>query len=485
MKPNILWLCADQLRYDTLGCYGDPFVETPHIDRLTAMGTRFTRAYCQSPVCAPSRASFLTGRYPRTVRVRQNGQDIPAYERLVPKILTEHGYVCGLSGKLHLSACHPSVCPGIERRIDDGYAAFHWSHEPGHTDGSGWPGNEYVAWLKENGIEHTERLRDDCRFVEHGIPQAFSQTQWCTDKAIGFIQAAQAEGKPWLFSVNWFDPHHAFDPPDDLMDKYIAKLDEMPLPGYTEGELDGKPLFQRKDHGGSYDRPGHYAYTAMNGRDHKMLRAAYYAMIELIDIHVGRLLDYLEESGQLDNTLILFHTDHGEMLGDHGIYLKGPYFYEQAVRVPLIAAYGKRFTPGAVYEGLTELTDLAPTILEACGIAPEPGMQGVSLYREMMNPAGNHRDSVYCEYYNANIRHRDPKAYLTMVRDDRYKLVRAHFLEDGQVQGELYDLLMDPSETINRYHDAAYLEIKTHMLERMTDRMAATADPLPVRRAAW
>jgi arylsulfatase A-like enzyme len=476
-RPNVLWLCADQLRYDTLGCYGDPIVETPNIDRLAAMGIRFSRAYCQSPVCAPSRASFLSGRYPRTVRVRQNGQDIPEEERLVTKILADNGYACGLAGKLHLSACHPSVCPDTERRIDDGYRAFHWSHEPGFTDRESWSGNEHRTWLLENGVVHTERIHDACRFVEHGIAPEYSQTKWCTDKAIEFIQAAQAEGTPWLFSVNWFDPHHSFDPPAGLLEKYAAKLDAMPLPEYTQGELDGKPLFQHKDHTGSYDKPGHYAYTAMDGNDHRMLRAAYYAMIELLDIHVGRLLDFLEETGQLGHTLILFHSDHGEMLGDHGIYLKGPYFYEQAVRVPLIAAYGNRFSSGAVHEGLTELTDLAPTILDLCGLPEEPGIQGVPLL--------SRRDSVYCEYYNANIRHRNPKAYLTMVRDERYKLCRAHFLEDGQVQGELYDLQDDPGETFNLYHDAAYIDVKARMLELMTDRMAAAADPLPVRKAAW
>ena len=121
-RPNILWICTDQQRFDTLQCYGNPYVSTPNIDRLATRGVLFENAYCNSTVCAPSRGSFLTGRYPRTVGLRKNGQNIPDREVLVTKILHDAGYTCGLSGKLHLSTCFPKVCHGTERRIDDGYA---------------------------------------------------------------------------------------------------------------------------------------------------------------------------------------------------------------------------------------------------------------------------------------------------------------------------------------------------------------------------
>ena len=128
-RPNILWICSDQQRWDTLGCYGNTFVHTPNLDRLAKNGAFFEYAFSQSPVCTPSRGSFLTGRYPRTCRARQNGADIPAEEVLVTKMLADAGYTCGLSGKLHLSTCNPSWCTTMERRIDDGYTVFHWSHD--------------------------------------------------------------------------------------------------------------------------------------------------------------------------------------------------------------------------------------------------------------------------------------------------------------------------------------------------------------------
>ena len=109
-RPNVLWICTDQQRYDTIGALGNSRINTPNVDRLVRSGVSMTRAFCQSPVCTPSRAAFLTGRYPRTCRARQNGADIPADEVLVTRILADAGYVCGLSGKLHLSTCNPSVC---------------------------------------------------------------------------------------------------------------------------------------------------------------------------------------------------------------------------------------------------------------------------------------------------------------------------------------------------------------------------------------
>ena len=138
---NILWICTDQQRFDTLGCTGNEWVHTPNLDRLASEGVLFENAYAQSPVCAPSRGSFLTGRYPRTCGPRQNGQDIDAKERLLPRILADNGYYCGLAGKLHLSACHDNTGRLMEPRIDDGYHFFQWSHHPQPHHGTNWPAN--------------------------------------------------------------------------------------------------------------------------------------------------------------------------------------------------------------------------------------------------------------------------------------------------------------------------------------------------------
>lgn len=485
---NVLWICTDQQRYDTLGCYGNKLVRTPNLDRLAERGMLFERAYAQCPVCAPSRASFLTGRYPRVCGVRQNGQDMGKEAVLLPKLLKENGWLCGLTGKLHISACHDSVCANTEPRIDDGYEYFRWSHHPQPLGGTNWPLNEYNMWLFGQGLDYTTPDRADCAYVQEGMPEPLHQTTWCTDQALQFMNAAKQYRRPWFLSVNYFDPHHPFDPPKEYLERYLDRLDEIGDPDYREGELEKKPVFQSIDHCGAYDTPGQFAYDEMSARDHRMVRAAYYAMIDLIDHQVGRLLEWLEENGQTEETLVIFTSDHGESLGDHGMYLKGPYFYESSVHVPLILS-----CPGTVLEGersgaLVELTDLAETICDAVGIQAHPGMQGKSLWPLLRGqvPRDRHRKSVYSEYYNCNINHRNPLAFATMVYDGRYKLVRVHDPEGTQAcTGELYDLHGDPGEHRNLYYDEQYGKEKTRMLELLSDRMAQTCDPLPVRKAYW
>lgn len=477
-KPNILWICTDQQRWDTLGCYGNEYVNTPNIDRLAAEGVRFARAYCQSPVCTPSRAGFLTGRYPRATRCRQNGQDIPADEVLVTRMLADGGYRCGLAGKLHLSACHPDVCPEMERRIDDGYTEFHWSHHPMPGWGSH---NEYWAWLEGKGHRFHTPSRDDSAWVKTGMPESLHQTTWCTDKALDFVSARADDCKPWLFSLNYFDPHHPFDPPAEYLEPYLARLDELPLPNHRPGELADKPAYQQADHQKDFGPEEGQPFSDMTDRDHRLVRASYWAMCDLIDRQVGRLLEGLERSGMRENTIVIFMSDHGEMLGDHGMYLKGPYFYEEAVRVPLIIHYPQAIAPGVVGE-LVELTDLAPTLVDACGVSPADRMQGRSLWGRLTGEAAlAPRKDVYCEYYNAMPRTDTAPPFLTMVRDERYKVVVDH----GTDAGELYDLQEDPAESHNLWHSAAHQAVKLRMLLRVSDRQAETVDPAPARRAVW
>ena len=308
-----------------------------------------------------------------------------------------------------------------------------------------------------------------------------SQTAWCAEKAISFIEANAPFEAPWLLSVNPFDPHHPFDPPTEYLERYLDRLEDIPSPNYLPGELDEKPLFQKACHKGAYNVMGAFAFDEMSDNDHRLIRAAYWAMIDLIDAQVGRMLAALERTGQLDDTIVIFTSDHGEMLGDHGLYLKGPFFYEPAVRVPFIVSWPRQIPAGLVSDALVEAVDIAPTLLEAAGLPMAPGMQGRSLWPLLAGgqDLNRHRDDIYSEYYNASVMFSDPDplAFLTMVRTERYKLVVVHGLDAG----ELYDLGRDPGETQNRWSDEEYREVKVSMLIRLCDRMAWTVDPLPVR----
>lgn len=464
--PNILWLCTDQQRYDTIHALGHSLARSPNVDRLIDEGVAFTQAYCQSPVCTPSRASFLTGRYPRTTRCRQNGQKIPDDEVLVSRMFADAGYRCGLAGKLHLASCSDGR---VESRIDDGYHDFHWSHHP-QPD---WPENAYTQWLTAHGQNWDDLYSGSSTgFVRQGVPAEYHQTTWCAEMTCDFIRANT--GRPWFFSFNCFDPHHPFDPPPEYMERYDPA--EMPLPKRRDGELDSKTTFQRLDAVWAHNSPGEFHTGAMTDDDRRQVAAANLAMCELIDDQVGRIMQTLEETGERDNTIVIFMSDHGEMLGDHGIYFKGPHFYDEAVHVPLVISWPKRFQSGLRVNGLTELVDLVPTLLDASGLSIPTRVQGQSLLPYLTGEADPeiHREFVYSEYYNSWT-HSD--AYGTMLRTSDAKIVVYH----GTDQGELYDLKSDPDEFENLWDFPEHQSLKLRMMQKCFDASVLSMDPDPPR----
>ena len=499
-RPNILWFCADQLRYDTIHALGNPHIRTPNLDRLAAEGVAFTHAFCQSPICTPSRASFLTGRYPANVRGCMNGnEEWGEGAPLVTQLLADKGYDCGLSGKFHLAGASGREEP---RPKEDGYRVFHWSHGPEDRFPSG---HAYADWLAGQGYSLRD-LRED----PASIPPELHQTTWCTDRAIDFMSEKRRKG-PWLMSVNVFDPHAPFDPPQEFLDRY----DPAKVP---------PPLFRQSDLTTQAGIPGDFQNPARQPEefDAQKVIAAYYAMIELIDENIGRLLDALEETEQRENTVFIFTSDHGEMLGDHGLLLKGCRFYEGLVRVPLIMSWPGRFpaqdelpstdgsdeddTPeaddaehetalsgaavadsaerpaGLVSDALVELIDIAPTLLELADMPVPHGMQGRSLLPILRGeaPTHEHRDFVRCEYYRAlnpdlPNRQQYEGSFATMYRDERYKIIVYH----GHEQGELYDLQEDPGEFVNLWDDPDSANLRFDLTRRNFDALAFSVDTGP------
>ena len=456
-RPNILWICTDQQRYDTIGALGNPHVHTPNLDRLAAEGVAFTHAFCQSPICTPSRASFLTGMYPSTIHACTNGNEVWAGAApLISRLLADAGYDTGLAGKLHLAGSQGR----IEPRGDDGYRIFEWSHHPENN----WPaGHAYADWLRGRGYDP-----DLVKASPEALPVELHQSIWCAERAIVFIE--QAGDRPWLMSVNPFDPHAPFDPPAEI----LAHYDPARLPGplFRESDLASQARLSDVDFQNPVRRPEEF--------DAKMVQAAYYAMIELLDMAVGRMMQAVERLGQRERTIVIFTSDHGEMLGDHGLLLKGCRFYEWLVRVPLLISWPGRFQAGLVSDALVELTDLTPTLLDACGLPMPERVQGRSLLPILTGQAAphEHRDFVRCEYYRAL----NPDApgrqgifegtYATMFRDRRYKLVVYH----GHPLGELFDLQADPGEFDNLWNDPAHAAVRFDLLKRSFDALAFAVD---------
>ena len=469
-RPNILWICSDQQRGDTIHALGNEHIHTPNLDRLCAEGVAFTRAYCQNPICTPSRASFLTGLYPSRLPANINGNarmNLPEGVHLVTRLLADAGYDCGLSGKLHLA----SAWNGEEARVDDGYRRFWYCHGPCQGIGKG---NQYAAWL--DGIGRLDDVMDRSnwdpaqrRGVKYrgNIPFALHQTTWCCDRAIEFMR--EPRDGPWLMSVNIFDPHPPYDAPEDYAARYEPS--ELPSPPFRETDI----ALQRR----IAQTHVFQSKPRAPGTAEQQNTASYYGMIELIDENVGRMLDELERTGQRENTVVIFTSDHGNLIGDHGLNAKGCRFYEGLVRVPLIVSRPKHMREGFACEGLVELTDLAPTLADMAGIAMHR-CDGQSLAPVLSGDADRTgREYVRSEFYDTLDMHvgksdRPPhvSSFATMTMDKRHKLVVYH----GSDYGELYDLVTDPHEHDNLWDDAASGDVKRRLTRVMDETAPVTVD---------
>lgn len=473
-RPNILWYCTDQQRFDTIAALGNQHIHTPNLDRFVSESATFTHAYCQSPICTPSRASFLSGMYPSAIGVNGNGfLTFPQHfeDRLVSHVLRDAGYDCGLIGKLHLA----SPFLRREHRVDDGYSYFQYSHD--HKGGNE-AGNEYVEWIKQQGIDHNTILRErDIKSVEEyrdgqnkknfgglmeptaendNVPPHLHQTHWCTEKAIEFIQRNRPDDQPWMLSINPFDPHPPFDAPY----QYYQQYDPESMPGahFEDSDLE----FQQSLADAHIDFQTKARHP--DELQHKHLQASYYAMIQFIDEEFGRILDYLDETNQRENTIIIFMSDHGETLGDHGLLLKGCRFYEGLVRVPLMIAWQGHIQP-QIYNDLVGLIDIVPTLYELVGMDIPRYVQGQSLASLLTKATSDKslREFVRTEHYGAT--NYPDHTHATMYRDKRWKLVTYHHKNII----ELYDLENDPWEHHNLADSPEHQTIKWDLLQRSYD----------------
>jgi len=454
-RANILWICTDQQRYDTIGALGNKYIRTPNLDRLVETGTAFTHAHCQSPICTPSRGSFLTGMYPSTIHACINGNDHWGDAApLITKTLADAGYDCALAGKFHLASAmahEPELRPK-----DDGYRRFWYSHAPHQGIGKG---NQYTDWLKSIGQDY-EELKNKYGY----IPARWHQTTWCADRAIEFMK--EKRKGPWLCSVNIYDPHGPFDPPQEYVDRF--DIDSLPKPLFRESDLTAQKRLADINFQTKARRPKY--------PDAKLNLAKYWAQIELIDANVGRMLDTLEQTGQRESTLVIFTSDHGEMAGDHGLKKKGCRFYEGLVRVPLIFSWPGRIRQGLRSSGLVELVDIAPTLLEVTGLSVPEKMQGRSLFKILQGKGDpdRHRDFVRCVYYKVLD---GLESYATMIRTHKYKLVNYH----GHQTGELFDMTKDPHEFENQWDNPEYSTVRFDLMKQSFDALAFAVDTGPRR----
>lgn len=454
--PNILLLMTDQQRWDSLSCYGGDVVQTPNLDHLASEGARFENCYCNAPICTPSRASILTGKEVPGHGVYRLHDLMPRAERLFPEVLQKQGYRTGLFGKLHVSG---RVHEAENRHPHDGFDVYDWCIEGAiHLDS---PLNGYARWLKTHHPAFFERLKNEGRGLLH-IPREFHFTHWAAEASIDFIRRSVAEGKPFFCKTSIFDPHNPYE---DYPIEYEGRVHENALSRRIEDSRRNIAPTLERERNGSYFG----SFDEFSDADIRNMRRGYYASVALMDDEYGRIIDVLRELDVLDNTLVVFVSDHGDMLGDHDLMVKGAFFYDAGVRVPLILRWPAKIPRGSVPDTIVQPHQIAQTVLAAAGIEM-PSREGATLFDALsqQNTSTAPNGTAVCLYRNAGIGEQgdywDPPLHATMLRQGNYKLTVYH---GDPGRGELYDLRSDPDELHNLWDDPERMKTRLELIEAL------------------
>jgi arylsulfatase A-like enzyme len=459
---------TDQQRYDSLGCYGFEAAHTPNLDRLAAEGAQFDRCYVTNPICTPSRSSMFTGKHLHGHGVYTVYGNLPDDEVLFTEHLQNVGYETALFGKLHVRS---RVIENSERHPHDGFDIYEWALEACLDLDS--PLNGYAKWLEEHDPVFLAELKREGRKLLHH-PREVHFTHWAAERTIDYLKR-QDGSRPFFAMMSIFDPHNPYEAwPREMAE--LIDADRIPDPLITEGEMERLPRGIRQEHESCYLG----AFSRYSLDQLRAIRYGYHASIAFADQEFGRVLDTLKEQGLERNTLVIFASDHGDMLGDHSLLVKGAYFFDPNIRVPLIMRWPEGFAPGARISSLVQIQDLAATILAATGLDPAD-IRAKAPEAENLLPLATReqervRDWAACIYRNTGIReggvYFDPAIHATMFMDEKYKLGVYHDVNEspgGATEGVLYDMERDPNELNNLWSDPAYRDVRLELTGRMLD----------------
>lgn len=476
---NVLWIMADQLRWDYLSCYGAKHIDTPHLDSLAERGVRFNRTYVQSPICGPSRMSFYTGRYVRSHGSTWNGFPLRIGEITLGDYLRELGVKCSLVGKTHMTPDAEGMQRlGIEpdstigALINEcGFDVFVRDDGTNHSDYPNRHAEDYDQYLREQGMDGDNPWEEWANtavgpdgelvsgwMLENApyaarVPKEHSETAWLTTRAIEYIEAQEVD-QPWLCHLSYIKPHWPYLAPAPYNNMYCAE--DLPSINRTNSEkMSDHPLMQA------------WMNTRICksfSRDHirNIVAPVYMGLIKELDDQMGRLFSYLESSGRMDDTMIVFCSDHGDNMGDHWMGEKD-LFHDCSARVPLLV-YDPRVhadsTRGTCVEELIEGIDLPATFIEFFGGKIKPHiLEGRSLEPLLHGTNTTWRGYCISEYDYAT---RDARialeidqndARLVMVFDGRWKYIHVE-----NMRPILFDLHSDPAEVNDLGNDPVFDE---------------------------
>lgn len=486
-ERNILFIMTDQWRADCLSCSGHPLVKTPNLDKLAENGVRFERAYVQTAVCGPSRMCFYTGRHTHAHRSSWNGVPLPEDERGIGHYFRDYGYDPVVAGKTHhimdkerlpqLGACgfnpdddflqNCGMRMIASRMIKSRHCDYNeYLREKGYISDN--PLNEYALTVET----HDKRLISawDFKACPHPlrVRMEHSPPAYLTDKAISYMQ--KNKHKPWMMHLSYLYPHWPIAAPAPYNSLYNP--DDVDAPVRISEELNHPILGPFRKERRSLPFDNEWVWRNM--------RATYYGMITLVDYQLGRLFDFMKEQNLMDNTVILFTSDHGEYMGDHWLFEK-ELFYEQAIRVPLILYHpGSKYdaTRGKILYEFIQSIDILPALLDAVGIPSSYRIQGKSFLPLVAGSKPNnwqkeiYGDWDYQFYKTGEILNVLPqRRKALMIRDENFKYV--HFMD---LPDMLFDLENDPMELANLARNPKYKEIINKYRLKLLDWRMANED---------
>ncbi|MCY4136431.1 MAG: sulfatase-like hydrolase/transferase [bacterium] len=505
--PNVLFVITDQQRADHVGFSGNGTVRTPAIDSIAERGMVFDNAWVSNPICMPNRSTIVTGRMPSAHGVVFNDRSLEWQANTFVRVFRAGGWRTGLFGKSHfqhgmsrLISGEADLAPAVFSSANQGWDelehAEHYLDEPPE-----FPESFYGFENVELSIDHGARVtghhmnwaidrggsledlfvpldstapasrRSELwwQIYDPPYPPELHSSAFVADRTINFIEESARRQEPWLAWASFPDPHHPMTPPGEWFDRHSPA--DMAVPTTIDDPLDGAPDFLRRLQNTTVDQM--LAWVGLTGATSRELVkecvAATYGMIELIDECVRRILATVEKLGQTNTTIVVFTSDHGDMMGDHGLLLKGLMHYRGVLQVPLVIA-GPGLPPGRTM-ALASSIDLGPTLMEMCGLAPYEGIQGQSLVSLLSGSGGEVRDSVLIED--------DVPAFAGRASSypghTRTIVTRSHrYTRHSTGEEQLFDLANDPDELTdlsNRDEGT-----RTLVLEQLLDSMLAHSD---------
>lgn len=519
--PNFLFIMTDQHRADHLGCYGNPLLRTPNIDRLAACGTRFEKFYVANPICMCNRASILTGRMPSLHGVRHNGIPLSTDATTFVDLLRWAGYRTALIGKSHIQnmtglpaalsfrpqaglSTPPDHLREADKRLRAGEAyerenRFQWERDASYrveppfygfetvliaNDHADRVTGDYAVWLKRHcpdadALCGPDNAMPDQRYNapqawRTRLPEEFYSTTYIAERCEDFLDERSAD-EPFFLTMSFPDPHHPFTPPGKYWDMYDPDDVALP-PSFGQGETPPLQALRNALDAQQGGREGQDPF-AVTEREAREIIALTYGSISMIDDAIGRVVAKLERRGLAENTVICFTSDHGDFMGDHGLMLKLLMHYQGLIRVPFIWSDPHRPADSETNSRLSSSIDIAPTLLNRAGIQPYVGIQGRDLFAE-----GPGREGLLIEEDSQrNMIGFDGPQRVRTYLDHGWRLSIRH----GQTWNELYDLANDPHEVNNVWDDPAHQSERNRLLEAMLRETIALQDrsPLPTYRA--